>query len=152
DSGVQTHSIRVPRSMRLIGLIPHQELSTAQARATLPRSYAREDVVFNLQRLSWLIAGLYEQDAEMIAAGLHDRLHQSYRCDLLPPMRKAIDGMNDEPSCIGAFVSGAGPGIMAFVQDEPQAVGARGAAAFQAAGIDTTVRVLSPDNEGLVVG
>lgn len=147
---VRTHVVKVPSSIQIVGIIPHQKISTAAARDALPTRYERADIVYNLQRLSWLIAGLYEDDHEMIGAGLNDRLHQDYRCALLPPMREAIDAMQAHADCIGAFVSGAGPAMVAFTHNDPQGVGEVGAALFRAHGIEVTVRLMKPDNQGIV--
>lgn len=145
----KTHTIRIPDSIKIVGLVPHQKISTAAAREALPERYERADAVYNLQRLSWLISGLYEEDHEMIAAGLNDRLHQDYRCALLPPMREAIDAMRAHPNCIGAFVSGAGPSIVAFTRDTPEAVGTVGAEIFRRDNIEATVKTLTPDTQGV---
>lgn len=148
---VHTHVLRVPSSLEIVGVIPHQKISTAAARDALPTQYGRPDIVYNLQRLSWLIAGLYEEDHAMIGAGLNDKLHQDYRCALLPPMREAIDAMQAHPEAVGAFVSGAGPAMVAFAaKGHATAVGEAGAALFRAQNMDVTVRVLAPDNEGVV--
>lgn len=150
DDGFRTHTIRVPDSVQLVGIVPHQQVSTAAARQALPECYERADVVYNLQRLSWLIAGLYEDDHDMIAVGLNDKLHQDYRCALLPPMREAIDVMQAHDQCIGAFVSGAGPAIVAFARGDAAAVGEVGAEIFRRDNIETSVRVFNPDNQGIL--
>lgn len=147
--GFHTHAVRVPDSIQLVGIVPHQKISTVAAREALPDCYDRPDVVYNLQRLSWLISGLYEDDHDMIAAGLNDKLHQDYRCALLPPMREAIDAMKAHPQCIGAFVSGAGPALVAFTRGDAEAVGEVGAAIFRRDNIETSVRLFNPDNKGI---
>lgn len=148
--GVQSHRIAVPSSIQLVGIVPHQEISTAAARKALPTCYERPDVVFNLQRLSFLVVGLLQNNADMIRAGLQDRLHQSYRCDLLPPMHTAIHNMNNTDGCIQAFVSGAGPGIVAFVQGNADAIAQAGVQPFEDAGIHATIQPISVDNDGIV--
>lgn len=147
---VHTHVVRIPSSIEIVGVIPHQKISTTAARDALPERYDRADIVYNLQRLAWLITGLYEEDHSMIGAGLNDKLHQDYRCALLPPMRQAIDAMKAHDQCIGAFVSGAGPAMVAFTSGNAQEVGQVGAALFRERGIEAAVRVLKPDNDGIV--
>jgi len=150
ESGVTTHPIRIPSSIQIVALVPNQEVSTSAARAALPPNYERKDVVYNLQRLGQLLAGLYENDHTMIAAGLNDRLHQSYRSALLPPMAEAIDTMRATEGCIGAFVSGAGPAIVAFASHNAEEIGARGVALFEAAGIEAFAKTIQPDYDGVV--
>ena len=146
---IHTQSIRLPESIRVVTITPDRELSTSAARAALPASYERKDAVFNLQRLGQLISGLYENNIERIAAGLEDRLHQSYRCGLMPAMAEAITRMKAVDGCVGAFVSGAGPAVAAFVTKNEDAVGAAGVAAFEADGISAKYRVVDVDYEGI---
>jgi homoserine kinase len=49
---------------------------------------------------------------------------------------------------LGIALSGAGPSIVALVDDNEQDIAARVASCFQARAIDSTVRVLDVDNEG----
>lgn len=149
ESGVTTHPVRIPETLQIVALVPDREVSTSAARAALPSSYERHEVVFNLQRLGQLLAGLYEGNLEMIAAGLNDRLHQSYRCGLLPPMAEAIDAMKKVDGCVGAFVSGAGPAIVAFASHNAEQIGDAGKSLFQAAGIDAFTRIVAPDYQGV---
>lgn len=149
DTPVTTRSIRLPRELQIIALVPNREVSTSAARAALPTTYERGDVVYNLQRLSQLIAGLYEGDLSMISTGLNDRLHQSYRCRLLPPMAEAIEAMRATPGCVGAFVSGAGPGIVALARENAQAIGDAGTRLFDEAGIEAFARLVEPDYAGV---
>lgn len=150
ESGVVSQSMRLPSTIQVVALTPNREVSTADARAALPDAYERADVVFNLQRLSQLIAGLYQGDLSMIGSGLHDKLHQSYRCGLLPPMDRALAAMQEMPGSIGAFVSGAGPALVAFVTDNAEAIGQAAVDIFEAEGIEATARVIRPDDEGVV--
>lgn len=149
DTPVTTRSIRLPGDLTIVALVPNREVSTSAARAALPASYERGDIVYNLQRLGQLIAGLYEGDLSMIATGLNDRLHQSYRCGLLPPMAEAIEAMRATPGCVGAFVSGAGPGIVAFARENAQAIGEAGTKLFDEAGIEAFARLVDVDYDGV---
>lgn len=151
DDEVLSHSIRMPAAVRLVAITPDRELSTTAARAALPVAYERKDAVYNLQRLGQLISGLYENNLEMIAAGLNDRLHQSYRCGLMPAMGEAIDRMKATPGCVGAFVSGAGPAVAAFASDNADAIGEAGVSSFIDAGIDARYRVVEIDYAGVTV-
>lgn len=152
DGKVVSRALRLPESLRVVAVTPHRELSTAAARAALPDAYRREDVVFNLQRLGLLLAGLQAGDAELIAMGTEDRLHQDYRCDLFPVMREVIGVMRAHEGCAGAFVSGAGPAVVAFASaDEAEAIGAAGKQAFNAVGVDADYRVVAVDYEGIAL-
>lgn len=151
ENEVVSQSIRLPESVRVVAITPDRELSTSAARAALPAAYERKDAVFNLQRLGQLISGLYENNLEMIAAGLNDKLHQSYRCGLMPAMGVAIDRMKAIDGCIGAFVSGAGPAVAAFVSSNAEAIGEAGVSAFVDDGITARYRVIEVDYQGVTL-
>lgn len=150
ETGVVTQTLRLPSAIQIVALTPDREVSTSAARAALPPAYERPDVVFNLQRLSQLIAGLYQGDLALIGSGLHDKLHQRYRCGLLPPMDRALAAMQEMPGSIGAFVSGAGPALVAFVTENAEAIGQAAVAIFEAEGIEASARVIGPDDQGVI--
>jgi homoserine kinase len=49
---------------------------------------------------------------------------------------------------LGIALSGAGPSILALVNDNDDEIGARVACCFEARGIEATIRALEVDNEG----
>jgi homoserine kinase len=52
------------------------------------------------------------------------------------------------PGLLGIALSGAGPSILALVNDNDDEIGARVASCFEARGIEATIRALEVDNEG----
>ncbi|MGZ4350228.1 MAG: homoserine kinase, partial [Solirubrobacteraceae bacterium] len=71
------HRFEPPMGLEAVLVVPAEPVRTAQARAALPAAVALEDAVFNVAAASTLTLGLATADWELIAAGLHDRLHQS---------------------------------------------------------------------------
>ncbi len=94
--------------------IPEATGATWAARAALPSHVPHPDAAFNLARAAGLALGLEHSDPELIAAGMHDRLHEPYRSRLFPH----LDEMKHaalEAGAIGAALSGAGPTVLALV-------------------------------------
>ena len=94
--------------------IPEATGATWAARAALPSHVPHADATFNLARAAGLALGLQRQDRELIAAGMHDRLHEPYRARLFPH----LDEMKHaavEAGALGAALSGAGPTVIALV-------------------------------------
>jgi homoserine kinase len=94
--------------------IPEATGATWAARAALPNQVPHADATFNLARAAGLAIGLQRNDPELIAAGMHDRLHEPYRARLFPhldEMKRAATGAG----AIGAALSGAGPTVLALV-------------------------------------
>jgi homoserine kinase len=105
-----------PARVRVVIATPRVGLSTAKARGVLPSTLTRADAVFNVQRTALLLQAIHTGSLDAIAAALDDRLHQPYRAPLVPGLADALAFR--DPTVLGAFLSGAGPSIGAFVLDD----------------------------------
>lgn len=97
--------------------IPEATGATWAARAALPNQVPHADATFNLARAAGLAVGLQRGDPELIAAGMHDRLHEPYRARLFPhleEMKRSAVGAG----AYGAALSGAGSTVIALVPGE----------------------------------
>ena len=93
----------------LLLAVPVASLSTKKARALLPEHYSREDAVTNIQSTALLVAAFAQNRAELLRAGMRDRLHQPYRskvCPLLPKLLPLMENPEDS-SILGVALSGA---------------------------------------------
>lgn len=93
--------------------VPDMIVSTRIARNVLPGNVLHSDAVFNVSRVALLVASLASGDYSNLRYATEDRLHQPYRASLAPGMADAIRAAL-EAGALGAYVSGAGPAIMAF--------------------------------------
>ena len=109
-------SVRVPMNGKVdfITFIPSFELSTEKARGVLPAQVAHHDAVFNLARAALLAGSLTTGKLENIGVAVGDCLHQPYRFDLIPNGREIVHAAK-AMGALGAFISGAGPSIIAIV-------------------------------------
>lgn len=107
----------VPLTEKVPGLVylalPKQALSTAEARAVLPATYRRADVVSNLQASSLLVAALVLGRPDLFGTAMQDRLHQPYR-EPLCPLCSRLQRLRDRSGVQGVALSGAGPGVLVF--------------------------------------
>ncbi|MEM7166413.1 MAG: homoserine kinase [Planctomycetota bacterium] len=108
-------------TMQLLIVIPEIPVSTQQARSILPVDYSRGDTVRNLQSLGTLLSGLARGDWEAVRRGCTDRLHEPYRLPLVPGLADALTTLRNHPAVGGAYLSGAGPILVAFLP-EPDAI------------------------------
>ena len=138
---------RWPAHIRVVVVSPHSQLPTHVARAALQRTVSRQDAVYNLQRTALFTAALAQQRYDLFWEAMHDRLHQPQRESLVPGLAEAL-ALPRIPGLLGLALSGAGPSIVALVDGNEEAVGARIASCFQARRIESTVRILDVDNEG----
>ena len=68
------------------------------------------DAAFNVAAAGGLVLGLHTGDTRLIAAGMHDRLHEPYRARLFPHLQVLIAAARGA-GALGACLSGAGPSV-----------------------------------------
>ena len=118
DKGqVFVEKFNVSDKIKFLALIPDFKLSTKLARQALPKTYTRDDAVFNISRLSLLILSLISGDEENIKVALEDKIHQPYRFKLIPEIDE-IEKIIGESPALGHYLSGAGSTIMILLDSE----------------------------------
>jgi homoserine kinase len=91
-------------------------LATRQARALLPESYSKADTIFNVQRASLLVAAFAQGRLELLKTAMQDRMHQAYRAEACPLLKKLLPLMEDS-EVAGVALSGAGPSVLMFLAE-----------------------------------
>lgn len=150
DGKVIAERIDIPSRWKAVVTIPDFELHTEKARAVLPDSYKREDVVHNIGAVSFLMAGFMYQKPEYLQWGLDDRVHVPYRLDLIPGARQVISRAASA-GAFGTTISGSGPTMISFAPEEKaEAIGAAMVSGFKEAGISSRYIILSFDQTGIM--
>lgn len=103
----------LPESLKAVAFIPDVSTNTSEARAVLPSQVSREDAVFNLGRTALFVNALATGRLEMLRHATEDRLHQPQRGKFFPAMKNIIRAALDG-GAHGAFLSGAGPTVLAL--------------------------------------
>lgn len=147
DGSVVSTKFDWPSQIRVVVVSPHSQLPTHVARAALPRTVSRLDAVYNLQRTALFTAVIAQRRYDLLWDAMHDRLHQPHRESLVPGLAEAL-ALPRMPGLLGIALSGAGPSILALVDDNEEEIGTRISNCFQARNIESTVRTLEVDNEG----
>ncbi len=99
----------VDQEISLLALVPNTSLSTSKARKALPEVVPHQDAAFNLSRAALLVHALqYRPDLLLVAT--EDRLHQSYRRDVMPRSLELVDTLR--AAGVAAVISGAGPTVV----------------------------------------
>ena len=140
-------SLAVPPALRWVVLVPDVESATRDARAVLPAEVPRADAVFNVQRVSLLLAALGAGRLDLIATAMDDRLHQPYRLRLFPWMEKVAAAARGA-GALGCALSGAGPSMLAAVRGPTAAVAGAMEQALAAAGLGGRAVALEVDTTG----
>ena len=139
-----------PAQVRVVVVSPHSQLPTHVARAALPRTVSRATAVHNLQRTALFTAALAQQKYDLLWEAMCDQLHQPQRESLVPGLAEAL-ALPKTEGLLGVALSGAGPSILALVDKNEDEIGARLASCFQAHRIQSTIRMLDVDNEGVQI-
>jgi homoserine kinase len=147
EGRVVTLTVPVPPAVRWVVLVPDTESATREARAVLPDAVPRADAVFNVQRVSLLLAALDRGRVDLLAVAMRDRLHQPYRLRLFPWM-PAVEAAAREAGALACVLSGAGSAILAAVPGRAGEVPRAMETALRAAGIGGRALDLEVDTTG----
>ena len=137
----------LPDYIKAIVVIPNKPISTARSRTTLPKSYSKENAIFNLSHSSLTVAAFYSENWELLKIATQDRFHQKTRMKMLPELF-GVQKLAYENGALMSTLSGSGSTFfnMAY-DDDAQSL----AALFTENFPDFTVKVLDFDNNGLVI-
>jgi homoserine kinase len=152
-----SHRWRVVRcewhpAVKAVVAIPSIRLSTSEARRAMPRSIPISDAVINLGALTLLLQGLRTGNGDLIADGMHDRIHEPYRWGLIQGGR-AVREAALEAGAWGCVISGAGPSLLALASEEvAETVGQAMTRAWEREGVSSHSVVLDLQATGSTWG
>lgn len=155
--GESLHAVRLdpPPNLKValaMPLIETPEGKTAMARAILPKSVPFESAISNVRNAASIVAGFHLGDVDMIGRGMEDVIVEPARMSLIPNY-EAVKRAALGSGASGVAISGAGPAVIAIVDDtEVSAVDVAWAMrdAFLSAGIQCESCCSKPSSEGTV--
>jgi len=116
DNEIKYIKIDPPGALSCIVAVPEFSLPTRLAREVLPQQVTLQDAVFNLSRAASLIAALAEGEYSFLNYAMDDKLHQPHRSALVPGMKKVFAAAK-LAGARGVSLSGAGPAVIAFADE-----------------------------------
>jgi len=150
DGGWLAQTIELPvLDWHIVVVVPRFQLPTRHARSVLPEVVPLPDAVFNNSRTALLVEALRTGNFTLLHSAIHDRLHQPYRLGLIPGADEALRSAQDMGAA--AALSGAGPSLIAFCQQDASLTAQQMQKAFQAAGLDSRSMFLSVSRKGAEV-
>lgn len=120
DKKVYVSQFPWPKELLLVVVVPDFELPTRISRELLPPKISYGDATFNVSRTAYLLSSLLNKDWDGLKFGFQDRMHQPFRKDLIPGMESVINEALKQ-GAFGATLSGAGPTLVAFINDKNKA-------------------------------
>lgn len=138
-----------PDDLRAVLFIPDQRLSTAEMRRVLPAEVPLRDAVSNMSRIAIGVAGIAAGRYELLADLTVDRIHEPYRSVAFPQLPR-LTGAARAAGALGAFLSGAGSTVLAFVAPgaDPAPVRAALEEAAAEVGLEGRSEIVAPRNRG----
>jgi len=144
----------VPAGLWVAVVHPHCSVKTAEARALVAeRRFRIEECVANLGNMGALVSALYRADLRLLGRSIEDRLVEPIRARLIPGFAD-VKAAAREAGALGCSISGSGPSVFAFVDDEARATEVSDAMreAFRgSAGLEADTYVGRVNNAGATV-
>lgn len=146
-SKVFSESKNLPDYLKAVVVIPDKPISTAKSRTALPRSYSKENAIFNLSHTALTVAAFYSENWELLRLSTQDRFHQKLRMKMLPELFN-VQKVAYEHGALMSTLSGSGSTFFNMTYDhDAENLKEQLVSAFP----EFVVKVLNFDNGGLVV-
>lgn len=148
--GKSVHYVRqeVDSTLHFYAIIPDFELKTEVARGCLPKEIPHKDAVFNLSRAALFSSSLLTGKYENLKIAVEDSLHQPYRIPLIAHAEDVFAAAYRNHA-YAVYISGAGPTIMAIVDNSNFPFEKNMREYLDSAGLETwLIENLTIDNDG----
>ncbi|SDD38934.1 homoserine kinase [Sporomusa acidovorans] len=139
-----------PVDFLMVAVIPEFNLSTRAARKVLPQTVPFPDAVFNVSRTALLIGALCTGELKLLLPALEDKLHQPYREPLIPGMTQVLAAAR-QAGALGSALSGAGPCLLAFANENADEIGKAMVQAFNVNKVKAKYQILQIDRQGAII-
>jgi len=106
-------SLATPASFACALVHPHMQIKTRDAREILPQSIPMATATKQMGHIAGFVAGLYQEDLDLIRRSLVDELAEPYRGRLIPGYAQ-VKAAALEQGALGCGISGSGPSMFAL--------------------------------------
>jgi homoserine kinase len=110
----QTERVHLPSGIQVVLFIPDFEGKTSDARGVLEDHISRDEAVFSIGRVAWLINALVTGNLDNLRSGCQDALHQPQRARSVYPYLDSVCASALAAGACAAYLSGAGPTVAAI--------------------------------------
>jgi len=137
----------LPDYIKAVVVIPNKPISTSKSRTILPRSYSKENAVFNLSHTALTTAAFFNEDWEMLRIATQDRFHQRARMKTLPDLF-GVQKTAYESGALMSTLSGSGSTFFNMTYAEDAVMIAN---KLRMKFPEFEVKILDFDNDGLII-
>jgi len=144
---VYSQKKHLPEYIKAIVVIPNKPISTSKSRTILPKSYSKENAVFNLSHAALTTAAFFNENWELLKIATQDRFHQRARMKTLPELF-GVQKIAYESGALMSTLSGSGSTFfnMAYAEDAVMI-----ANKLRQKFPEFEVKILDFDNFGLII-
>ncbi len=136
----------LPDYIKAVVVIPNKPISTSRSRTILPKSYSKENAVFNLSHAALTTAAFFNEDWEMLKIATQDRFHQRARMKALPELF-GVQKTAYESGALMSTLSGSGSTFFNMTYAEDAVMIAN---KLRMKFPEFEVKILDFDNDGLI--
>jgi len=144
---VYSQKKHLPDYLKAVVVIPNKPISTSKSRTVLPKSYSKENAVFNLSHASLTVGAFFNEDWEMLKIATQDRFHQRARMKTLPELF-GVQKTAYESGALMSTLSGSGSTFFNMTYAEDASMVAN---KLKQKFPDFEVKILDFDNHGLII-
>jgi len=137
----------LPDYIKAVVVIPNKQMNTSKSRTVLPKSYSKDNAVYNLSHSALSVAAFFNEDWEMLKLASHDRFHQKARMKTLPELF-SVQKVAYESGALMSTLSGSGSTFFNMVYDEDTAMISN---KLKQKFPDFVIKTLNFDNNGLII-
>lgn len=109
-------SLATPAAFTCALVHPHMQIKTRDAREILPKSVSMKTATSQMGHIAGFVAGLYQEDFDLISRSFIDELAEPYRGQLIPGYENVKAAALDQ-GALGCGISGSGPSMFALCPD-----------------------------------
>jgi homoserine kinase len=145
-------TIHTPEHLWVTVIHPQIEVKTSDAREILKQKVLMTDAIRQWGNVGALVAGLYQDDYELISRSLEDVIVEPIRAILIPAFHE-LKLKCKEAGALGGGISGSGPSVFMLSKGEENArkVAATMDSVYAPLGVDYKIYVSQINTEGVKV-
>jgi homoserine kinase len=150
ESKTYYDKVDVKKGIKFVSIIPNFRLSTKKARGVVPQQISLKDGVYNVSRAALMVACFSSGKYDLIKYACKDAFHQNYRAKLIPGFEEVYN-KSYELGAVGCYLSGAGPTIMAIINEEEKRFSNKLREFLKIKGLEWDILELSIDDAGATI-
>jgi homoserine kinase len=116
---LQITPLRIP-DLFVVVLHPNCTIRTEAARSILPQEISLKTGIRQLEFVAGFVAGLEQNNLQLIADSMYDEFAQPFRSKLIPGFSEVMQA-GKSSGAIGGGIAGSGPALFMFTEGESEA-------------------------------